>query len=166
MDVDATVDDCELPTDSSLSEKLLALLALLLRSFLLVEPLLLLSVPTTTGLSKSKPNCSNERLKDVVLAGSVRCSCGGQFEDIVVRSKADDGGLEWWPVVVACGGQCGSRGKLPKSKVHRHLLAGHLQNSSPNNLNLISGATQRSWLYANDYVQGVKKCSYRYMKVE
>jgi hypothetical protein len=68
------------PADSSLPEELLALLALLFLSFLSLlelapdEPWLLpeLLASGPTGLSRSKPNCSKERLKEVALVGSVR----------------------------------------------------------------------------------------------
>jgi hypothetical protein len=69
-------------TESSLREELLALLARLFLSLLSLvelEPdvprlrlLLELLDPAPTGLSKSKPNCSNERLKEVAFAGRVR----------------------------------------------------------------------------------------------
>jgi hypothetical protein len=85
--------DPECSPVSTLPEELLALLALLFLSFpsppgpvpegfcwLLV---LALEAPpsVTEGLSRSKPNCSNERLKEVAFAGRVSCSCGGQLDD-------------------------------------------------------------------------------------
>ena len=77
-------------TESSLREELLALLARLFLSLLSLDELepevprlrlLELLDPAPTGLSRSKPNCSNERLKEVAFAGRVKCSCGGQLEE-------------------------------------------------------------------------------------
>jgi hypothetical protein len=70
-------------SDWALLEELLALLALLFLSFLSVEELdeaeeLEDEVPESllrpTGLSRSKPNCSKDLLKDVALVGSERCN--------------------------------------------------------------------------------------------
>ncbi len=66
------VDDLELMEVDS-TERLLALLARLLRSRLSVfaaeRPALDPGSPPLVGLSRSKPNCSKERLKEVVLVG-------------------------------------------------------------------------------------------------
>jgi hypothetical protein len=75
---EASIDECELSVESVLSEKLVSLLARLLRSLPSLEPPSLPSI----GLARSKPNCSKDRLKDVVLGWSVSCSCGGQLEDM------------------------------------------------------------------------------------
>jgi hypothetical protein len=76
LELEAPDEDWELPMDISSSEKLLALRARLLRSFPSLPLLLAVSMPLPwTGLSsRSKPNCSKERLKEVALAGRVRCS--------------------------------------------------------------------------------------------
>lgn len=85
LDVEATVSDEE---SLAVSEsKLMVLLALLLRSAL-PSPLVVALGPGTpgvppTGLSKSNPNCSKERLKDVVLGWMVSWSWGGQSVDMV-----------------------------------------------------------------------------------
>lgn len=72
---------CPLEWESPSSEKLLlALLARLLRSFPVLEPAdelppaLPSASPAWVGLSRSKPNCSKDRLNDVVFAGRVRCN--------------------------------------------------------------------------------------------
>jgi hypothetical protein len=80
LDADVNVDD-ELLERESVSSEALELLALLFLSFpamkLVDELPLPLLLPSPTGLSRSNPNCSKDRLNDVVLFGSVRCSCGG-----------------------------------------------------------------------------------------
>lgn len=63
-------DDPELSAISSLFERLLSLLALLLRSFPLPEPTPDEPLPPASllplrGVSRSKPYCSKDRLKDV-----------------------------------------------------------------------------------------------------
>ena len=64
LDPEAIVERWELSAESLPSEKLLALRALLFRS--LFPPLPPASV-APPGLSRSNPNCSKERLKEVVL---------------------------------------------------------------------------------------------------
>lgn len=79
-EAEATMDDCELSVES---EKLVSLRARLLRSF----PSFWLPSLPSTGLGKSKPNCSKDRLKDVVLGWRDSWSCGGQLEDMLAGDK-------------------------------------------------------------------------------
>ena len=67
LDPEASLDDCGLLPNVSLlpSEKLVALRARLLRSLLFPLP----PASRATGLSRSTPNCSKERLKEVVVEG-------------------------------------------------------------------------------------------------
>ena len=70
---ETTVEDLELLEEILWADTLLALLARLLRS--LRPPLSVELDPTSlpvVGLSKSNPNCSKDRLKDVAFAGRVR----------------------------------------------------------------------------------------------
>jgi len=94
LEPEVNVDDCELAVESVLSEKLLSLRARLLRSFLSFELLPL----TSTGLARSNPNCSKERLKEVVFGCRESWSCGGQFEDILGgRTMERESGPEQLP---------------------------------------------------------------------
>jgi hypothetical protein len=70
LDPAPTSDDPELSASSSLLDRLLWLLALLFLSFPPADPtpdelLPPASLPSVSGVSKSKPYCSKDRLKDV-----------------------------------------------------------------------------------------------------
>ena len=81
------------PEDPPLPDDELSLLGLLLLSppspaeRALLPGLALLLELASTGLSRSKPNCSNERLNEVLFDEMVMCIWGGSVEDMVVNGK-------------------------------------------------------------------------------